>query len=192
MERHFAASSDVHVGSAQSTGDIASLMADLTGNNLRARRRAREQLVEMGESVVPALIDAIKSRDEQRRWEAAKTLSQISSPKAVPIWIDALEDEDCDLRWYATEGLIAAGEASIVPLLYALEHRPDSVWFRAGAHRVLSHLAHGDLADVLVPVLSALEDVEPSLGVCVAAYRALDLLKSRASQASEHPVARAS
>ncbi len=179
MEGSAATSPGGFVGNNRNRGNsetVRMLIADLRSDNSKIRRRARNALMDIGEPAVAPLLEALGSRDELLRREAAKTLSQISSATAVPVWISTLEDQDCDLRWYATEGLIAAGDAGLVPLLRALEHQPDSVWFRAGAHRVLSHMLGGDLVDILGPVLLALEDVEPALGARVAAFEALSRL----------------
>lgn len=155
------------------------MMADLASDNPQSCRRAYEALVTMGELAVPFLVEALSSHNERMRREAAKALAQIGSPELVPIWINLLEDEDCDVRWFATEGLIRAGDKAIVPLLRGLEQYSDSVLFRMGAHRVLYHLARGNMAAILGPVVQALEDIEPSLEVIVAAFQALDLLQAK-------------
>ncbi len=156
-------------------------MAELTSKDIRARRRGREGLVMMGEAAVAPLLQAMNGRDVDLRREAARTLCEISSVAMIPVWLDLLEDQDCDFRWFATKGLIAAGDGVIIPLLRDLEHRSGSILFRDGARRVLYHLAHGDLVTILVPVIRALEDVEPALEVIVAAYQALDALRQRAA-----------
>lgn len=156
---------------------IGELLGELTSNSIRLRHQARERLAKMGEAAVPYLIQAMNSRDEQLRWEAAKTLDEIASPSTVQALMGALEDENCDIRWLASEGLVALGDKALVPLLEALEHRSNSAWFREGAHRVLFKLARGDLAGALLPVLVAMEDVEPAVEVPPAAYAALVALR---------------
>ncbi len=156
-------------------------MADLTSPKIRDRQRAREQLVRMGEAAVAPLLDALTGRDIALRREAARTLSEIGSTALIPIWLDMLEDEDCDFRWFAIKGLIATGEDAVVPLLRDLERRSDSILFRDGARRVLHALARGALAPILAPVLSALDDIEPALGVLVPAFEACGQLQIRRS-----------
>ncbi len=160
---------------------IGELLNELTSNSIRLRHQARERLARMGEAAVPFLIQALNSRDEQLRWEAAKTLDEIASPSTVLALMGALEDENCDIRWLASEGLIALGDKALVPLLEALEHRSDSAWFREGAHRVLFKLARGDLAQALLPVVVAMEDVEPAVEVPPAAYTALVAMRRKAT-----------
>ena len=50
--------------------------------------------VELGEAAVPALIDALKSRDGTVRRAAAWTLGQIRDPRAVSFLVDLLDDND--------------------------------------------------------------------------------------------------
>ncbi len=162
----------------QDIDDPRAWIAELTNRNLRSRRAARDALAHMGERAVAPLIGALNSRDEQLRWEAAKTLVEISSPTTIPVLIGALEDENCDVRFLAAQGLIAQGSHAWVPLLQALEHHSGSILFREGAHRVLYQWARGDLAPILLPVIVALEDVEPSLEAPVAAFQALQALRN--------------
>ena len=79
-----------------------------------------------------------------------------------------------DVRWLAAEGLIHIGVDAIVPLLHALIERPESVWLREGAHHVLHDLASSDLRAVLMPVLKALEDVDATVVVPLAAETCLE------------------
>jgi HEAT repeat protein len=95
--------------------------------------------------------------------------------------VRALEDESFGVRWLAAEGLIAMGQAGIPSLLRALMVRSDSPWLRAGAHHVLRSLAENPLHQYLAPVLAALDDVEPTLAVPIAAHDALYELKQKDS-----------
>jgi HEAT repeat protein len=115
------------------------------------RVRARRSLVAIREPAVRPLVEALASRKQWVRWEVAKALGQIGSPSSAE---------------------------ALVPLLHALVERSDSVWVLEGAHHVFHDLARGrpDLKDVLQPVLAALEDIEPSLEVPVAAEAVLNKL----------------
>jgi hypothetical protein len=57
-----------------------------------------------------------------------------------------------------------------------LIERPDSSWLREGAHHVLHALAEMGLAEVTMPVLDALKDIEPTATLPSAAQQALDTL----------------
>jgi HEAT repeat protein len=158
------------------TLDPHTLIVDLKNDNGRVRRRAREELAELGPAAAPELVYLFNHSDTMTRWEAAKALVEIGDPSIVPVLIQALEDEHADIRWLAAEGLVGVGSPAIVPLLRALIAHPESVWLRRRAHHVLHALARGDLADILTPVLVPMQDVEPVLEVPVAAHMAITQL----------------
>ena len=155
---------------------IKSFVADLGSTDGIVRVRARKSLVVIGGQAVKPLVKALASKREWVRWEAAKTLGQIGNPAAVQALVKALEDKMFDVRWLAAEGLIATGREALVPLLQALMEHPDSLWLKEGAHHVLHDIEKARLEEILQPVLAALEDVEPSLEVPLAANTALKAL----------------
>jgi hypothetical protein len=155
---------------------ISSMIADLARDVPLVRVSARESLVAIGGPAVPTLIETLGDPNRRVRWEAAKALSQIGDPAAAEALVRALEDELFGVRWLAAEGLIAMGRGGVQPLLQALIERSDSDWLRQGAHHVLHELARTGLEEVR-PVLAALEDIEPSVGVPPAARITLDALK---------------
>lgn len=157
---------------------IDSLIVQLASNDGLIRVQARRSLVAIGEQAVAPLVEALANRKNWVRWEAAKALCQIGDPAAAQALTKALEDRMFDVRWLAAEGLIAIGRDALVPLLRALSEHSDSLWLREGAHHVLHDLAAGELAEVVRPVLAALEDVEPSIEVPFAAETALAALAS--------------
>ncbi len=171
---------------------IDELIGKLAGKSGRARENVRQRLVVIGKPAVPALIEALKQRDKLIRWEAAKTLGEIRDPIAAPALVKALRDRVFEIRWLAAEGLIAIGHEALVPLLNELIKYPEYPWLQQGAHHVLSHFATSDiyiphhefvhpkqntsLKELLQPLVSALEGVEPSLEVPRAASEVLDEL----------------
>jgi HEAT repeat protein len=157
---------------------IGSLINDLVCDDVITCQKARRQLVAIGHRVVPSLVKALGSKKYWVRWEAAKALTQICDSTATAALIEALEDKEFDVRWLAAEGLINIGQNAVVPLLEALIENSKSTWLRQGAHHVLHDMNRGDLDEALRPVMSALEDVEPSVEVPVAARKALDTLAS--------------
>jgi HEAT repeat protein len=157
---------------------IGSLINDLVCDDVITCQKARRQLVAIGHRVVPSLVKALGSKKYWVRWEAAKALTQIGDSTATAALIEALEDKEFDVRWLAAEGLINIGQNAVVPLLEALIENSKSTWLRQGAHHVLHDMNRGDLDEALRPVMSALEDVEPSVEVPVAARKALDTLAS--------------
>ncbi len=155
---------------------IDSLIANLVCDDVILCQKARRQLVAMGHKAVPFLVKELGNEKYWVRWEAAKALTQIGDPTATAALIKALEDKEFDVRWLAAEGLINIGRKAVVPLLEALVGNLKSIWLRQGAHHVLHDMDRGDLDEVLRPVMSALEDVEPYIEVPVAARKALDML----------------
>jgi HEAT repeat protein len=159
---------------------IGSLISDLASDDGWVRETARLSLVGIGSRAVAALIEALGDPHRRVRWEAAKALEQIANPQAAPALVGALEDKEFSVRWLAAEGLVAIGSEALGPLLRALIERSDSVWLREGAHHVLHdlhNLARRRLGPMLKPLLAALEDLEPTLGVPMAARAALEALK---------------
>jgi HEAT repeat protein len=170
--------SNVSRASSVDSKAIPALIAVLAGNDGLARRRARESLVDTGRPAVVPLMEALAAPDSnyRLRWEAAKALSELGDPETAPVLVTALEDDRFGVRWLAAEGLISLGRDGLAPLLEALVQRSDSTVLRDGAHHVLRMLNDGDLHAQIVPVLAALEDVEPIVEVPVAAHAALDVL----------------
>jgi hypothetical protein len=173
---------------------IDGLVARLGEDDGLAREEARLALVATGEPAVPALVEALSSRIETIRWEAAKALGEIGSAAAVPALIKALEDNDFDVRWLAAEALIAIGQESMVPILEALVERSEQFLLRQGAHHVLSHFGRTDarvahhefehprnapavLKPILRPVIAALEGPAPRGETPGAAQHAIDQVR---------------
>jgi HEAT repeat protein len=144
---------------------LEALIADLSSQDDGVRVKARHSLVALGKTAVPPLVEALKNKNYLRRWEAAKALGEIGDPEAAPALVDALEDEEFDVRWLAGEGLIKMNINGLKPLLRALEHRGDSVLLLEGAHHVFHDLTKGALRKYLLPVLAALEALEPRGGL---------------------------
>jgi hypothetical protein len=143
------------------------------------RDSARKQLEMIGKPAVPYLLAALQSPSEHARWEAAKALGKIADPAAAPALVRSLEDEQGAVRWLAARALINLGRDALVPVLRGLEGHSDSIWFRDGAHHVLVTLIRDGVADDALPVLEALEDIAPCIEAPVAAYHALEDLRSR-------------
>ena len=140
---------------------IETLIKTLSSHKDKAREGARHTLVALGKAAVPSLIEALQSKNTLMKWEAAKALGEIGDPETAPVLVKALEDDEFDVRWLAAEGLIKMNIRGLKPLLEALEHRGDSAFLREGAHHVFHDLAKGGLRKSLVPVLAALEALEP-------------------------------
>ena len=173
--------------------EINLLIADLVNEDWTVRLRARRSLVAIGREAIVPLIEALASRNRWLRWEGAMALRDIGDPMAAPALVIALEDHEFDVRWLAADGLVVMGREALMPLLRALIERPHDVWLMEGAHHVLGHTVGRDirsehhaadhpaqedleLAEMLIPVVDALEGLGPSLEVPLAARAALNRL----------------
>jgi HEAT repeat protein len=149
------------------------------------RHAAREQLEQVGTTAVPLLVKALKSPSERTRWEAAKALCKVADASAAPALVRTLEDEKAAVRWLAATALINLGRHALVPLLRGLEGNSDSIWFRDGAHHVLRSLIREGVADEAIPVVEALENLEPCIAAPVAAYHVLEDLRASGALGAE-------
>lgn len=165
-------------------GGIAELAEKLGHRDPCVRERARETLVALGRWSVPELMRLLSNERPHVRWEAAKALESIADPAAAPALVKALEDDNRDVRWLAAQGLIALGREGLVPLLSALITSAPSYWLCEGAHHVCHALAQrkAGLSAVLRPVVVALQQDEPAIGVPLAAYRAITKLRESAAE----------
>lgn len=170
----------VHTETVPAThAEIDSLITSLSDRDIKVRERARRTLIHVGQPAVDALIAALSHPNGNVRWEAAKALGELRDPLAAPALVETLDDRRFDVRWLAAEALINIGAAGVPPLLRALQAAPwDAHWLRQGAHHVLRILAIDDeLHAILVPVVDALECVEPACSVPGAAHTALIALR---------------
>jgi HEAT repeat protein len=162
---------------------ITDLITKLGDKDGFVREQTRYRLIDIGAKTVPYLVKATSSAQQQIRWEAVKVLASLSDPAAVPALIRELQDNIFDIRWLAAEALIAAGNASIEPLLKALISESEESFLREGAHHVITHLMKyeamtPDLASILKPVENALDSSVPGVTIPVAAGIALEKWKA--------------
>jgi HEAT repeat protein len=174
-----------HIHQSVPDGKVAELIHWLSSDRAEDRKKAQNDLIEMGEPVVPVIITMLSDASKELRWEAAYILAQIRDPRAALGLVKALEDSAYEVRWRAAEALVALGRDSLAPLLEALVQRLDSVWLREGAHHVLRALSkEGHLTESSIKVLMALDDGTALVSVPWAAERALEALYSPDSKAS--------
>ena len=119
---------------------IPELANDLISKNYLLRKKAREELVEIGDHSLNVLAKLADHEDENVRWEAVLTVVQIGSKETLDVLLKSLEDDEFSIRWLAAEGLVKQGKYAIMPLLRELRDRPDSIFLRRGAHHVLREL----------------------------------------------------
>ena len=151
---------------------IEELIKCFYGKDVINTKKARYELVKMGNPAIEYLIPLIDDPKMHVRWEAIKTLSQIATPETIPILIKALENDDFDVRWIAAEGLIDIGKKSIQPLLKSLVADQDSKFLLEGAHHVFKELHFKKLFEN-DEIIKILEDYRRHPEVAVEAERLL-------------------
>ena len=170
------------------TGNIDTLKKQLSDKDGQVRETARLQLVSIGKAATLPLTKILTARNQQTRWEAAKTLGAIADPASIPALIGALEDDIFDIRWLAAEALITIGHESIKPLLEKLSPCCNELFLREGAHHVLKYIIRDnpkavEVNEILKPVVHALEDLASEVEVPGAAQTALQKLNRLHNQA---------
>jgi HEAT repeat protein len=170
------------------TDSIDILIRQLSDKDGMVREKARLMLVSVGKEATLPLIKILTAKDQQTRWEAAKTLVSIADPLSIPALIQALQDNIFDIRWLAAEALIAIGHESVKPLLETLGASSEELFLREGAHHVLNHIIRDntkttELNEILMPVVHALESSASEIEIPGAAQTALQKLNRLYNQA---------
>lgn len=116
---------------------IPSLIADLGHENGLARQYKRLMLIHHSPESIPALVEALKSKNATVRWEAVRALSDIHDPQTASVLTDMLMDDDIGVRWSAMEGLIRMERACLRPVIECFLKDFDSPWIHEGVHHIL-------------------------------------------------------
>jgi HEAT repeat protein len=144
------------------------LIASLRDGKLRAK--AVRLLGEVGKKAVPALVKALRDRDEAVKVAALQALraSKGEAREAIPELILLLGDPR--VRSQASLTLGSIGKEALPALLKALDNEDDD-YTRVGAAMTLGHL--GEDAEAAVPRLEILARKDPSRKVRETAATAL-------------------
>jgi hypothetical protein len=164
-----------------SAADLPALIAALASPDGVERERARGALVALGEPAVAPLVRALSDQDRQVRWEAANALACLRAPSAADALVAALGDERIGVRWLAAEGLIALGHHALEPIFKALVEPGNATSLGEGSHHVLHVLAKNKGGQWLAPVVEAIDSHESGIAVPLAAFRALEQLRTTAA-----------
>ncbi|MEW6285903.1 MAG: HEAT repeat domain-containing protein [Chloroflexota bacterium] len=100
---------------------LQDLLSDLTSGDEARAESAVAALMELGESVIPSLLELTRSPDADTRWWAVRALAQ--SPHCRTEWLIPFltEDPAPEVRQCAALGLaVKADESAIQPLVRAL------------------------------------------------------------------------
>jgi HEAT repeat protein len=130
------------------------------------------------------LIRALSARDERRRWNAARELSQVDDAKTLRRLQRLLDGRGRpEGRAAAAYVLGFSGTNEVADVLARrLADREESVVVRAHAAEALGHLLQFQpvLAEIRTPIVSGLQDPEPEVRFWAAfAAGVLDLQESR-------------
>ena len=144
---------------------LADLIEALGSDDGQKRKRAREKLTLLGETVVQELRGQFSSPNKRIRWEAAKALAAMVDPASVQAFVDLLNDPYSEVRWLAAGGLISLGPRSVAPVLESLVRDPESLGHRQMARRVLRELSSDNevLAEIVSPVAEVLGHADPAV-----------------------------
>ena len=163
-----------------SINTLINLLSDKDG---QVREKSRLALVDIGKEATLPLTRLLTDKDQQTRWEAAKTLGAITDTAAIPSLINALEDQIFDIRWLASEALVSIGTDAVKPLLETLREHSDNLFLREEAHHVLKYILRdhpkaNELNAILKPVIDALSGSVSGVNTPGAAQMALEKLKA--------------
>lgn len=140
----------------QETAEIKALIKQFESKSGIVRNNARESLKEYGQTAVYYLSELLIDKKKIVRWEALKTLGEISDPHSGALFIFSLNDEESDVRWVAAEGLISLGKQGVISTLEGLISNFHSVYFRNGAHHILKEYSKKHPSPELKKLLSSL------------------------------------
>ena len=160
--------------------ELRTTIEQLASDDGLIRKQARQSLAEAkGHEVTYALIGELIDPRKRVRWEAAKALSEIGDPVAALSLVHTMDDEEADVAWVAAEGVAVMGQPGLLAVLSGLTRTSRSGSFYKAAHHSLQEFRkHGTELQTLEPVIKALEGMEPSLSAAVAAYQALQKLRT--------------
>ena len=158
---------------------INSLIAMLDCKEPIQCRRARRQLIKIGQPAVSALIAAAAVGPMMQRWEAMRALGSIGRDEAIKALIVHLADAEPGIRWAAADSLVKIGERATMPVLRAVIANGKSMPFRDGAHHFLIDVATGSdpRIGMLEPVIKSMEEPGADLAAPVAAEVALEKIR---------------
>ncbi len=109
----------ISLGKMGDPDGIGYLFSFLGSDDNLSRKMAVEALVEVGELVVPKLIDSLKDENYLVRCGAVQALGPGKFPEAVPVLASALRDTSAEVRWNAAVALGMIGDSNASEALKA-------------------------------------------------------------------------
>ena len=115
----------ISLGKMGDPDGIGYLFSFLGSDDNLSRKMAVEALVEVGELVVPKLIDSLKDENYLVRCGAVQALGAGKFPEAVPVLASALRDTSAEVRWNAAVALGMIGDSNASEALKAAADDED-------------------------------------------------------------------
>ncbi|MBL8727799.1 MAG: STAS/SEC14 domain-containing protein [Planctomycetes bacterium] len=154
---------------------LAELLRAMDGRDGVAREAARKQIVTLGATAVPHLIQAAQGGHWQLRLEATRALAAIGEPNSAEALARQFDDSS-EIGWAAAEGLKTMGVPGARAVLQQLVQHPGSHGVRVAALHALREQQAAQIRAATAPVIAALEDSAPASEAPVAAFAALQKL----------------
>ncbi len=174
--RHYAAESLGKIGDAKVVEPLTKAMED---RSFVVRDTATQALGKIGKPAVEALIEGLKSSDENVRMYAAKVLGEIRDIRAVGPLIEALRIKTRlrGAEGSAAQALTDIGEPAVEPLIAVLKDSDENV-------RIMAIVSLGDIGDAraVEPLIHALKDSNKK----VRSFAAKALKKIGGEKAEKH------
>lgn len=134
-----------------------------------AREPSIKKLAEIGEPAVPALINALRNKDQLVRCGAIEALGNIADSGAIPVLIDVLKDDNEYVRSNAVEALGKIEDSRAVPVLItSLKDKHGEVRRRAAyALGKFAEKRH-DVSAAVPSLIDALKNDNSNVQACAA------------------------
>ena len=104
------------------------------------REGALQLVVDLGEAVIPALVELTDAAAVEVQWIAYHAIRRIGGERALAPLIRGLGNDELAIRWVASNGLEQFGDRALAPLLKALVTERPTIPFHRSAARVLRRL----------------------------------------------------
>ncbi len=131
--------------------DLKSLLGTFANGGFDCRWQAAKQLVALGESVVPHLVELLQTQadDVELHWFTARVLGGIPGAASILALARLLEtSEDDEVSWQAAQQMAAMGGEALSLLSQEL-HNPKT---RACTIRALAQVHHPDVRPLLLEI----------------------------------------
>lgn len=94
------------------------LLDALLNENEETRKKAKEQILRLGDEVLPFLIHATRNKDSNLRWWAVDLLGSLQNKNAVSAVLErALFDEDVHVRWRSIWAITRLKDDTVIQIL---------------------------------------------------------------------------